>query len=58
MIELNPVNILMMTGEITKTGIFTTTFHKYVGEANPYVRFGYTPLKNFKQKNKYKFHYQ
>ena len=27
-----------------KTGNFATTFHKPVGEANPYVGFGYIPL--------------
>ena len=42
---LNPINVLIVTGEITKTGILTTTFHKPVGGANPYVQFWYGPLK-------------
>ena len=30
-----------------KTGNLATTFHKPTGEANPYVRFGYVPMKIF-----------
>ena len=37
----------MATGEITKTGTLATTFQKPMGEANPYVRFGYVPLINY-----------
>ena len=37
----------MATGAITKTGTLATTFHKPAGEANMYVRFGYSPLKIF-----------
>ena len=44
MIDLNPVNILMTTGEITKTVTLVNIFQKPAGEANPYVRFGYDPL--------------
>ena len=29
------------------TGTLATSFQKPLGEANPYVRFGYGPLKNF-----------
>ena len=42
--SLNPINVLMVTGTITKTGTTTTTFQKPVGEVNPYVNFGYGPL--------------
>ena len=42
--HLNPINVLMTTGGITKTGTLATTFHKLLVEANPYVRFGYIPL--------------
>ena len=35
----------MTTGEITKTGTLAMTFHKSEGGANPYVQFGYGPLK-------------
>ena len=38
----------MATGEITKTGTLTTTFHTPVGKANLYVRFGCGPLEIFK----------
>ena len=44
---LKPINVLMKTGTITKTGTIDTTFHKPAGEANMYVRFGYSPLKVF-----------
>ena len=44
-ISLRPINVLMMTDEITKTGTLATTFHKPAGEVNPYVLFGYGPLK-------------
>ena len=37
----------MMTGELTKTGTLTTTFHKPAGESNPYVLFGSIPLTIF-----------
>ena len=47
MIELNPINVLMMTGEITKTSTLAKPFHKPVGEANPYVWFEYNPQKLF-----------
>ena len=43
--SLKPINILMSTGEITKTGNLDTTFHKPAEEENPYVRFGYGSLK-------------
>ena len=36
-----------MTGEITKNGTLNTTFQKPVGEANLYVRFGYSSLTIF-----------
>ena len=41
---LKQINSLIVTGEITKTGTLATTFHKPAGEANPYVRFGCSPL--------------
>ena len=41
---LKPINVLMTTGEITKTVTLTTDFHKYSGESNQHVRFGYIPL--------------
>ena len=41
---LNPINVLMATGEITKTGTLATTLHKPLGGANMYVRFVYGPL--------------
>ena len=44
---MNKINVLMDTGEITKTGTLAMTFHKSAVEANPYVRFGYAPLKIF-----------
>ena len=44
MIALKPINILMTTGEITKTSTLATTLYKPAGEANPYVWFGYVPL--------------
>ena len=46
-IALDPINVLMKTGKITKTGTLATTFHKPVGEANLYVQFGYGPPKKF-----------
>ena len=36
----------MATDEITKNGTLSMTFHKPAGEENPYVRFGYGPLKD------------
>ena len=45
MIALKPINVLMMTGEITKIITLATTFHKTTGEANPYVWSVYVPLK-------------
>ena len=44
--ELNTINLLMATDEITKTGTLSMAFHKPAGEANPYVRFGYGPRKD------------
>ena len=44
---MKPINLLMATGEITKTGTLGMAFHKPTGEENPYVQFGYSPLKNF-----------
>ena len=41
---LKPINVLRATGEITKTGIFATTFQKPLGGANPYDQFRYAPL--------------
>ena len=38
------MNVLMMTGKITKTGTIAMNFYKPVGESNLYVRFGYAPL--------------
>ena len=35
----------MATGEITKNGTLTTTFHKPGGGAKLYIRFGYSQLK-------------
>ena len=46
-IALNPINLLIKTYEITKTGALTTSFQKPVGEANLCVLFGYTPLTSF-----------
>ena len=43
-VYLKSINVLMATGEITKTGTLATTFRKPVGGENPYVRFGYVPL--------------
>ena len=36
-----------MAGEITKTDTLAMTLHKPAEEANPYVQFGYGPLKTF-----------
>ena len=47
MISLKPINVMMITGEITKTGTLAMTFQKNVGGSNPYVCFGYVPLKIF-----------
>ena len=47
MLSLKTINILMTTGKITKTGNLAATFHKPVGEANTYIRFGYVPLAIF-----------
>ena len=44
---LKTIKALPVTDEITKTGNLATKFHKYAGEENPYVRFGYVPLKIF-----------
>ena len=44
---MNPINVMIATGEITKTSTLATTFHKPAGEANPYVWFGYVPLTIF-----------
>ena len=46
-IEFNPINILITTVKVKKTGTLATIFHKPVGGVNPYVRFGYGPLKIF-----------
>ena len=37
----------MVTGEITKNGTLAKTLNKPVGGSNPYVWFGYSPLKLF-----------
>ena len=42
--SLKPINVLIATGDITKTGTLVTTLHKPAGESNLYVRFGYVPL--------------
>ena len=42
--SLNPINILMVTGEITKTGTLATALHKHAVETNTYDRFIYSPL--------------
>ena len=39
MIDLKPLNVLLMTGKSTKTDTLFRTFQKPVGEENPYVRF-------------------
>ena len=44
---LNPINVLMATGEITKMDTLTTTLHKPAWEANLYSRFVYGPLTIF-----------
>ena len=44
---MNPINVLMEPGTITKTGTLTTTFHMPDEEANPPVWFGYGPLTIF-----------
>ena len=44
---LNPINVFIVTGAITKTGTLATTLHKPVGEANKYFRFEHSPLKIF-----------
>ena len=36
-----PINLLMATGAITKNGTLSMTFHRLLGEENPYFRFGY-----------------
>ena len=44
--SLKPINVFIATGAITKTRTLVATFHKPAGGgANPYVRFGYGPLK-------------
>ena len=40
MIDLKPVNQLMMSSAITKTATLATTFNKILGGANPFVWFG------------------
>ena len=42
--NLKQINLLMMTVKRGKNGTLATTFNKLMGEANPYVRFGYNPL--------------
>ena len=42
---MKPIYILTETVTIAKTGIFTITFHKPVGEENPFVQFRYIPMK-------------
>ena len=42
---MKPINVFIAIGAITKTGTLATTFNKPAGEANPYVWFGYAPLK-------------
>ena len=44
---MNPINVLIATGAITKTGTLPTNFHNPVGGANPYIQFGYGPLTTF-----------
>ena len=44
MIDLNPINILMMIGKIKNIVTLTTTYYKPVGEENPCVWCGYIPL--------------
>ena len=44
---MKPINVLMATGAIAKTGTLATTFHNPVGESNPYVWFGYGSLTIF-----------
>ena len=44
---LKPINLLMATGAIAKTGTLATNFHKPSEEANIYARFGYGPLEIF-----------
>ena len=44
---MNKIYVLMETGEITKTVILATTFHKPAGEENVYVQFRCLPLKIF-----------
>ena len=39
----------MKTGAITKTSTLTTTSHKPLEEENPYVWFGYKPMKHCNQ---------
>ena len=41
---MKPINVIMVTGAITKTSTLATNFHNPVGGSNPYVRFGYGPL--------------
>ena len=41
---MNAINVLIVTGEIIKTGTIDMTFHKPAREANPYIRLGYIPL--------------
>ena len=38
---MNQINVLMSTGEITKTGTLTTTLQKHAVDGNMYVWFGY-----------------
>ena len=44
---MNPINVLMATDAITKTGTLAMNFHIPVGEANPHIHFGYDALKFF-----------
>ena len=41
---LNPINVLMATGAITKTVTLAMIFHNTSGGGNMCVRFGYGPL--------------
>ena len=44
---MKPINVLMATGAVTKPVTHAINFQQPVRIANPYVQFGYTPLKIF-----------
>ena len=42
---MNPINVMMTAGEMTKIGNLVKNFHKPAEGANPCARFGYGKMK-------------